>query len=71
MPKVDDFYNHIKEYLIIKTSGEISNRCQALFVLQDKSYICHSFNPEINMTVVYTVDLTERMEDDIDTCQRN
>lgn len=60
MPKLEEsaFFNDV---FLVKSIGEISPRCQSIFILQDNAYISINFSPELNMQIVYSVDLTERI----------
>lgn len=60
MPKLEEsaFFNDV---FLVKSIGEISPRCQSIFILQDNAYISINFSPELNMQIVYSVELTERI----------
>ena len=72
--KIEDpnlFYEVSREFMLVKTQGEIQPKTQAIFVLRENVYVCKSFNPDLDMPLFYTAELTERLSDDIDSCQRS
>lgn len=74
MPKSDDpsqFFDVSRDYMLVRVQGEISPKTQAIFVLRENVYVCKCFNPDIAMPLFYTAEVTDRLIDDIDSCQRS